>query len=93
VDLTIQRDDAKKIFDELYKSKDAIEADMGNIALVWDRKPTTRAGRPIKRRQIFMTDPHDVEDGDLADLQRRRQWAIDLLQRFKNVLTLASGRS
>jgi hypothetical protein len=60
VDLTIQHDDAKKIFEELYKSKDATEADMGNIALVWDRKPTTRAGRPIKRRQIFMTDPHDV---------------------------------
>ena len=71
------RDWNKRLFDELYKLKDTIEADLGE-ALEWERLDERRASRIAMVRQGAI-------DNNEETLEEIRVWMVRRLLKFKQV--------
>jgi len=76
VELIIDRNDAKAIFDDLRASKTSIEAKLALRKLRWDRK----SGR--RRTRIATVWRGTTIEDDFRDI---RKWAIPRIKQFKKV--------
>lgn len=77
VELYIDREDKdenKKIFDQLFKIKEVIEEKIG-APLLWDRLENRRACR------ISLGTPINV-DGTFSEMENAKQWALQVMIRF-----------
>ena len=67
----------KKIFDNLYRERDAIESEFGE-SLHWERLQEKRASRVAVYHKGSIVESSET-------LEKLRQWAIDHLLKFKAV--------
>ena len=75
----VQTDNAKEIFDQLYRQRESIEAQLGN-PLVWDRGEDSR-----KSIQIFLERPRDFLDP--VQREQALQWFYEKTEDFPRVFT------
>jgi hypothetical protein len=77
VSVVIQNENAKSLFEQLFKFKSEIEADLG-FTLEWDAKP--HAQRVVVHRMLSNTFPMDQ-----TDWRRQHDWLITNLISFNRV--------
>ena len=71
------REKTKAAFDQLHEQAEGIEAELGG-SLMWERKDNTKGSRVTWRR------PGSIGSSE-AELEEFKQWAVDLLPKFRDV--------
>ena len=70
----------KLAFDQIYMQRETIEGELGG-SLTWERKDDRKGCRVAWRRPGSIDSPED-------HLEELKQWAVDLLPRFRDAFAL-----